>query len=158
MAKRVKEDIIAQKNARQVSLEDQKEAPSSIENSTPPMGAPKAAATPAAAPQAIKSRFSASFLNSCTNILEIVWSCPEPSSAWETMSATAAPLWIMGPSLPTGKLPPTENMMPRTLPTRVRKVVARGILMPLSTHLTSGMPEPAAVGSKHKQNAQAQMQ
>ena len=46
---------IAQKKHRHVSFVDQKEAPSSREKSTPPMGAPKAAATPAAAPQATKS-------------------------------------------------------------------------------------------------------
>lgn len=38
--------VIAQKKHLQVSLVDQKEAPSSRENSTPPIGAPKAAATP----------------------------------------------------------------------------------------------------------------
>ena len=62
---------IAQKKARQVSFVDQKEDPSSNANSTPPIGAPKAAATPAAAPHATKSRFSASFLNSW-NLLNVV--------------------------------------------------------------------------------------
>jgi hypothetical protein len=38
--------VIAQKKHRHVSLVDQNEAPSSNEKSTPPMGAPKAAATP----------------------------------------------------------------------------------------------------------------
>ena len=47
--------IMAQKKARQVSCVDQYEAPSSREKRTPPMGAPKADATPAAAPQATKS-------------------------------------------------------------------------------------------------------
>lgn len=46
---------MAQKKARQVSLVDQYDAPSSREKRTPPMGAPKADATPAAAPQATKS-------------------------------------------------------------------------------------------------------
>tara|TARA_B110000305_G_C18894466_1_gene383460 strand:+ start:150 stop:341 length:192 start_codon:yes stop_codon:yes gene_type:complete len=48
--------IMAQKNARHVSFVDQKLAPSSREKRTPPMGAPKAEATPAAAPHATKSR------------------------------------------------------------------------------------------------------
>lgn len=39
--------IIAQKKHRHVSLVDQKDAPSSRLNKTPPIGAPKAAATPA---------------------------------------------------------------------------------------------------------------
>ncbi len=44
----------------------QKDAPSSSENNTPPMGAPNAAATPAAAPHTMKSRFSRSLRKSCT--------------------------------------------------------------------------------------------
>jgi hypothetical protein len=44
---RVKVATIAQKNVRQISAWFQKLAPSSIENSTPPIGAPNAAATPA---------------------------------------------------------------------------------------------------------------
>ena len=45
---------------RQVKPWFQKEAPSSKLNKTPPTGAPKAAATPAAAPPDTKSRFSVS--------------------------------------------------------------------------------------------------
>ena len=52
--------IMAQKKERHVSLVLQKLAPSSSEKSTPPMGAPNAAATPAAAPHATKSRVSRS--------------------------------------------------------------------------------------------------
>ena len=54
----VYEDTIAQKNVRNVSPGCHQLAPSSRQKRTPPMGAPKAAATPAAAPQATKSRFS----------------------------------------------------------------------------------------------------
>ena len=39
--------VIAQKKHRHVSFVDQKDAPSSNENKTPPIGAPNAAATPA---------------------------------------------------------------------------------------------------------------
>ena len=46
------------KNILQVSAWFQKEAPSSKLKSTPPTGAPNAAATPAAAPPDTKSRFS----------------------------------------------------------------------------------------------------
>lgn len=46
---------------RHVKLWFQKLAPSSRLNNTPPIGAPKAAATPAAAPALTKSRFSLKF-------------------------------------------------------------------------------------------------
>ena len=55
MKKIVKIVVMAQKKHRHVSLVDQKLAPSSSENSTPPIGAPKAAAMPAAVPHAAKS-------------------------------------------------------------------------------------------------------
>jgi hypothetical protein len=55
MKKIVKMVVIAQKKQRHVSFVDQKLAPSSRENSTPPIGAPKAAAMPAAVPHAAKS-------------------------------------------------------------------------------------------------------
>ena len=51
---------IAQKKDLQIKCGDIKDAPSSNENKTPPIGAPNAAATPAAAPQATKSRTSLS--------------------------------------------------------------------------------------------------
>lgn len=57
-------DIMAQKKDRQVRATLRKEDPSSREKSTPPTGAPKAAATPAAAPADTKSRFSWSLRNS----------------------------------------------------------------------------------------------
>jgi hypothetical protein len=51
---------MAQNSVRHVSVWFQKDAPSSKTNKTPPIGAPNAEATPAAAPQATKSRFSRS--------------------------------------------------------------------------------------------------
>ena len=50
----VTDEIMAQKNICQVSFMFQKEDTSSIENKTPPTGAPKADATPAAAPALMK--------------------------------------------------------------------------------------------------------
>ena len=52
-----------QKKVRKVSSKAQKDAPSSSANKTPPIGAPKALATPAAAPHEMKSRFSISLRN-----------------------------------------------------------------------------------------------
>ena len=51
------------KNTFHVKGEDQNELASSNENNTPPAGAPKAAATPAAAPPLTKSRFALSLRN-----------------------------------------------------------------------------------------------
>ena len=55
--------IIQPKKLRHVNCNDQKDETSSIENNTPPTGAPNAAATPHAEPSAIKSRRSRSVLN-----------------------------------------------------------------------------------------------
>ena len=60
---RKKVELMAQKNVLQVKCWCQKETPSSRTNMTPPKGAPNAAETPAAAPQATKSRLALSFLN-----------------------------------------------------------------------------------------------
>lgn len=56
-------DIQAQINTFHVRGVDQKELASSNEKSIPPIGAPKAAATPDAAPPLTKLRLSLSFLN-----------------------------------------------------------------------------------------------
>ena len=60
--------IIAAKNVLQVRCSFQWLTPSSKANKTPPTGAPKAAATPAAVPAAINSDLDLSFLK-CSNIL-----------------------------------------------------------------------------------------
>eukprot|EP00303_Exanthemachrysis_gayraliae_P007253 CAMPEP_0206001708 /NCGR_PEP_ID=MMETSP1464-20131121/2285_1 /ASSEMBLY_ACC=CAM_ASM_001124 /TAXON_ID=119497 /ORGANISM="Exanthemachrysis gayraliae, Strain RCC1523" /LENGTH=72 /DNA_ID=CAMNT_0053375029 /DNA_START=38 /DNA_END=252 /DNA_ORIENTATION=+ len=69
---------------------------------TPPTGAAKAAATPQAAPTLTKSRSTgaARKLRSDGN---------QSPSARGSMEATAAPEWIMGPSLPTSRLPHTAH-------------------------------------------------
>ena len=54
-------------------------------------------------------------------------------------------LWIIGPSLPTGRPLPTENMTPNTLHTSVVMRTALGILTPFNKHLISEMPDPAAI-------------
>lgn len=70
---RVNDETIEQKNERQVNCWFQKLAPSSSENNTPPIGAPKAAATPAAAPEDTKSRFSVSLRKSEKK--GVLWAC-----------------------------------------------------------------------------------
>ena len=67
----VKIHIIAQKKERNVTVLDQKEAPSSNVNRTPPTGALNAAATPAAAPNVTKSRFIRSLRRSWNFVHEI---------------------------------------------------------------------------------------
>jgi len=137
-----------QKKHLQVNLVVQKEAPSSKENSTPPIGAPKAAATPAAAPQDTKSRFSLSFRKSCTLLKEASKPIPwEPPC--DTAAATPDPIWIMGPSLPSGKPALHEKMIPMALQRTVLILTRRGMFSPLRKHLISGMPDPEAKGSMY---------
>lgn len=71
----VNDETIEQKKERHVSCWFQKLAPSSRENSTPPIGAPKAAATPAAAPEETKSRFSVSLRKSAKK--GVLWGIKE---------------------------------------------------------------------------------
>ena len=80
------------------------EAASSSANRTPPTGARKAAATPAAAPHVIKSRLSLSFLKylSHVHVKWYLWDPPCPSR-----EAMQAPVCTMGPSLP--KMNPAET-------------------------------------------------
>lgn len=54
---------------------------------------------------------------------------------WEKPAPTTAPLWIMGPSLPTGRPPATAPMTPRTLQASVCSRTAPGTLRPFKTHL-----------------------
>ena len=58
----------------------------------PPMGAPKAEVTPAAAPQATKSRFSRS-LRKSLNLEKEVSTPQNLVRPWEMPAATTAPEW-----------------------------------------------------------------
>mmetsp|Transcript_19543 Transcript_19543/g.36800 ORF Transcript_19543/g.36800 Transcript_19543/m.36800 type:complete len:93 (-) Transcript_19543:177-455(-) len=85
----MKDEVIAANIVLHVSCGLQYEAPSSKQNSTPPSGDPKAAAIPAAAPQAMKSRFSLSFRNarnleklvSNPNVVDLPCDSPAPHIA-----------------------------------------------------------------------------
>ena len=98
--------VIDAKKVCHVSVCDHVDATSSSAKSRPPTGAPKAEATPAAAPAVRKSR--ASFgLRKCSKkgsaqprVRERICETPRP---------TIAPMWIMGPSGPTGRPEPTAK-------------------------------------------------
>ena len=79
----------------------------------PPSGALKAAATPAAAPMLVQSRCAAGMRRpSCM---------PQRRSArCERLVATIAPMWIIGPSLSSGRPVETMQVTPSTLAISVR--------------------------------------
>mmetsp|Transcript_25415 Transcript_25415/g.71274 ORF Transcript_25415/g.71274 Transcript_25415/m.71274 type:complete len:251 (-) Transcript_25415:404-1156(-) len=122
----------------------QKEATSSKAKSSPPMGALKAVATPAATPAVMKSRFSLPPRNrrkSCRSkpsAVECAWLRPAPMMA---------PMWIMGPSGPTGRPLATASTQLASLATKVRRLRMPRRLHPLRYAITSGTPDPAARGA-----------
>ena len=86
------------------------EVTSSSAKRTPPTGARKAAATPAAAPQVIKSRRSLSFLKYLSHF-HVKWYLRDPPCP--SKEAMQAPVWTMGPSLPTTNPADTPRMEPK---------------------------------------------
>mmetsp|Transcript_7480 Transcript_7480/g.21281 ORF Transcript_7480/g.21281 Transcript_7480/m.21281 type:complete len:240 (+) Transcript_7480:1917-2636(+) len=150
---------VAKAHARkhlQVSLCDQKEAASSQANITPPMGAPKAAARPAAAPAEMNSRWSLSPCSTHDSHSSSHWpgcgdTCPPclPTAGcsgrhppkhpqyrprqrqYVKLEATAAPMCTMGPSGPSGRLEATAATVPRTLTTSTRNRSSPGMWFPL---------------------------
>ena len=107
----------AQKKVRHVSGCDQYVAASSSAKSTPPIGAPKAAATPAAAPAETKSRLSWSLRKRLSHIVRSRHVFDEPC---ERPAATIAPVWIIGPSFPSTSPLATEQSTPTTFASSVR--------------------------------------
>lgn len=95
----------------------QNDATSSNANSSPPIGALKAVATPTATPAVTKSRLSLGFLNRrkilVLNPRVVEW-------PWLSAAPRAAPMWIMGPSGPTGKPLATANAQLANLTTTVK--------------------------------------
>lgn len=85
------------------------EAASSRAKSTPPTGARKAAATPAAAPQVIRSRLSRSFLKKRSHLQVKPYFLEPP---WPSKFAMQAPVWTIGPSFPTTKPAATPKIEP----------------------------------------------
>mmetsp|Transcript_30692 Transcript_30692/g.74787 ORF Transcript_30692/g.74787 Transcript_30692/m.74787 type:complete len:254 (+) Transcript_30692:1672-2433(+) len=141
-----KPDVIALKRVLHVRSGCHQDVPSSRQNMTPAKGAPNAAATPAAAPHAIKSLFSLSFRNSI-NFDQRVSNPNVEDFPWESPAPMIAPVWIIGPSLPTGKPEPTAITMPPALAKSVFIRMLRLTMTPFRRLLISGIPEPAATGS-----------
>mmetsp|Transcript_6786 Transcript_6786/g.16927 ORF Transcript_6786/g.16927 Transcript_6786/m.16927 type:complete len:236 (-) Transcript_6786:501-1208(-) len=117
----------AQKKVRHVSCCDQKEAASSMAKSTPPIGAPNAAATPAAAPADTKSRLSWSLRKRLRQAVRQPQLLDEPC---ERPAATIEPAWIIGPSLPTTSPLLTEKTTPTALQSSVVVRSSLGTLTP----------------------------
>mmetsp|Transcript_3433 Transcript_3433/g.11255 ORF Transcript_3433/g.11255 Transcript_3433/m.11255 type:complete len:250 (+) Transcript_3433:1251-2000(+) len=146
----VNEQVIEAANVRHVNAWFQKDDPSSREKRTPPTGAPKAAATPAAAPPDTKSRFSWSLRNGA-NALACLPDTPTALTVddrpCDRPAATMPPAWMSGPSLPAVRPDDTEKRTPTDLHNSVLNRTTRGTLTPFRYALISGMPEPAASGS-----------
>mmetsp|Transcript_35021 Transcript_35021/g.90943 ORF Transcript_35021/g.90943 Transcript_35021/m.90943 type:complete len:216 (+) Transcript_35021:897-1544(+) len=138
-----------------------------MENSTPPMGAPKAAARPHAVPAEMNSRWSVS---SKLWHSRQRWSCctscagGRPASASrlrglhkanlprmlqfssEMAEAMQAPMWTIGPSGPTARLAAHPQTVPPNLNTSVLKLSRLGMKLPLRYAITGATPAPAADG------------
>jgi hypothetical protein len=85
------------------------EVASSSAKRTPPTGARKAAVTPAAAPQVIRSLRSKSFLKYLIQFQVRPYLRDPP---WPSKEAMQAPVCTIGPSLPSTKPADTPNMEP----------------------------------------------
>ena len=105
---------IAQKNICHVSVCDHEDATSSSANSSPPVGAPKAEATPAPAPAVIRSRSSFSLRH-----LPSFSGRHLASRTSEMMRPHVAPIEIIGPSGPTGSPAPLASAHEANLTTSV---------------------------------------
>ena len=130
---------------------------SSREKSTPPMGAPNAAASPDATPADRKSRPSRS-LKKVSSHARI-----RPDSGtfranrcWRVnKDATHAPTCTSGPSGPTGSPDATEHTVPTTLTTAVRRERSFGTWTPLRDAITSATPAPVAGGATFTTSTEA---
>ncbi len=95
----------------------QKELASSKENSTPPIGDPKAAAIPHADPAVIRSLYTLAYFDSSRIF-------PLPGLRWCTLAPMIAPICTIGPSPPHGIPPPIAKATPTafTIRTIGRKI------------------------------------
>jgi hypothetical protein len=90
----------------------QKLATSSNANSRPPIGALNAAATPAATPAVTKSRLS---LGLRKRLKALVVNPRVVEWPWDSAAPRAAPMWMRGPSGPTGRPEATARPQERIL-------------------------------------------
>mmetsp|Transcript_16900 Transcript_16900/g.43971 ORF Transcript_16900/g.43971 Transcript_16900/m.43971 type:complete len:260 (+) Transcript_16900:225-1004(+) len=136
---------------RQMRAWVRKDTPSSSAKRIPPIGAPNAAATPAAAPAATKRCLKGSVRNCSTfksSPNSVLLNCGSPAPRM-------APAWIIGPSFPVGIVADTTSIMPITLTTIVRRRSQPRRLTPFRNDLISGMPDPRASGAKNRHSADA---
>ena len=89
--------------------ETHQDAISSSANSTPPTGARKPAAIPAADPHVTRSRRSRSFLKKWSH-LHVNLNLLDPP--WPSNAATHAPVCTIGPAFPTKRDEETADMLP----------------------------------------------
>mmetsp|Transcript_6519 Transcript_6519/g.19661 ORF Transcript_6519/g.19661 Transcript_6519/m.19661 type:complete len:270 (+) Transcript_6519:484-1293(+) len=133
-----------EKKICQPKLRCQKLAISSNANSRPPIGVPKATATPAATPAVMKSLLSLEFLKlgkigkAQPMVVDSPWLIPAPR---------IAPRWIMGPSGPTGRPEATASTQLVNFTKRVLMLKTRRMRQPFRYAITSGTPEAAASGA-----------
>ena len=69
----------------------------------------------------------------------MVWNC-------ERRAPMRLPRWIIGPSGPTGKPAPTARAHEPNLTRKVSRLKNCLIIVPLRKLISSGVPEPAALG------------
>mmetsp|Transcript_19520 Transcript_19520/g.31290 ORF Transcript_19520/g.31290 Transcript_19520/m.31290 type:complete len:220 (+) Transcript_19520:495-1154(+) len=112
------------------------EPSSSTAKSTPPIGAPKAVDTPAAAPMQITS---------CNGTK----AARAPSGPLLVCSTYAqlTPICISGPSFPSASPAPTERESPTALTSRQTLLKLLEIEKPATAAFTSGIPLPFAAGA-----------
>mmetsp|Transcript_129120 Transcript_129120/g.373721 ORF Transcript_129120/g.373721 Transcript_129120/m.373721 type:complete len:207 (+) Transcript_129120:810-1430(+) len=132
----------ANKSARW--LKARTEPNSSTAKSTPPMGAPKAVETPAAAPT---HDTSCKGTTSATRV--------KRPDRLHNKCAKHTPMWMHGPSLPTDMPPPTTNANPTDFISKHGAEKHEAFAKPPTAAFTSGIPLPFAGGAKEANKSAA---
>jgi len=109
----------------------------------PPTGAPKAAATPMAAPWEINSHL----LRCPSRITGQRRPPPAHAGPSEKPAATMPPKCAKGPSVPAKRPAEVTSSRPKERAAHVLKVNACGMEIPLRYALISGIPLPPACGA-----------
>ena len=79
-------------------------------------------------------------MNQGTQVVSLlVWNC-------ERIAPIRLPRWIIGPSGPTGRPAPTARAQDPNLTRKVLMLKNCLIIVPLRKLISSGVPEPAALG------------
>ena len=141
----------AHSRLRHVAACDQCVLASSSEKSTPPTGAPNAAARPAATPALRKSRPSASLWNASSRQPP----CAKTVICRVHRLATPAPTCTSGPSGPAGAPDATASAAPTAFTATASKPSRSGTCTPFRLAITSATPAPAAAGATNTTSAEA---